>query len=130
MTLMWDTRYELGHDRIDAEHRIFLGLIVDFGQLASSGAPREKLSRTLAEISKYGAFHFLSEENVMLDCHYPDVVHHAQLHRDLLAEVDDRLHRFITEPLPAEQVFEFLFEWFALHTTSEDKKLVAYLRAA
>lgn len=38
MALMWDSRYELGHPRIDAEHRIFLGLIVDFGQLSDAGA--------------------------------------------------------------------------------------------
>lgn len=28
--LTWDHRYELGHQRIDAEHRIFLGLLSDF----------------------------------------------------------------------------------------------------
>lgn len=66
----------------------------------------------------------------MIDCHYPETERHCQLHRQLLAQVDDQLLRFRAGELPAATVFEFLFEWFALHTTSEDKKLVSYIHAA
>lgn len=30
----------------------------------------------------------------------------------------------------AGQVFEFLFQWFAMHITSEDRKLVGHLQPA
>jgi len=129
MTLKWDHRYELGHERIDGEHRIFLGLIVEFEQLAKLGADKDKLVRTLKEICKYAEFHFFSEESVMIDCNYPDRVAHANLHRQLLAEVEDELYRLGAGRTDWRQVSEFLFQWFALHTSTEDKKLVKYIQA-
>ena len=127
MTLKWDSRYELGHEKIDAEHRIFLDLIVQFNQLTLQGASLDKLLRTLREIAKYADFHFVSEENVMLDCNYPDYAHHADLHQMLLAKVDDELFRLKAGAAQPAEVFDFLFEWFAIHTTREDRKLVAFL---
>lgn len=125
--LKWDHRYELGHERIDAEHRIFLGLIVDFHEAASSGAPKEKLIRILREITKYADFHFVSEENIMAEHGYPEMDQHAQLHKALLAQIQDYFHQFSGDRIDADAVFDFLFKWFALHTSSEDKRLVGYL---
>ena len=128
MALMWNSSYELGHERIDAEHRIFLDLIADFGAFANNNEPLDKLIRTLKEICKYGDFHFLSEENVMIDCHYPDYEEHAKLHRQLLSQVGNKLFKLTKQQITPDEVFEFLFQWFALHTTTEDKKLVAYIQ--
>lgn len=125
--LRWDHKYELGHERIDAEHQIFLGLIVDFQDASANGSPKEKLIRILHEITKYADFHFVSEENIMTDNNYPDQKQHALLHNVLLHDVQDKLNQFKFENIEANEVFDFLFEWFALHTSSEDKKLVGYL---
>jgi len=124
--MKWDQKYELGHDRIDSEHKIFLGLIIDFQEAAITGAEKEKLIRILNEIVKYAEFHFVSEENIMTENHYPDQQQHAHLHNVLLSEVRDKLHQFRRSDLAANDVFDFLFQWFAIHTTSEDKKLVGY----
>lgn len=127
MTLQWDSRYALGHERIDAEHQIFLNLIVQFNDLSQQGASMDKLLRTLREIIKYAEFHFVSEENVMLDCSYPDYPHHTDLHQRLLAKVQDEMFRLKSGQAQPTEVFDFLFEWFALHTTQEDRKLVEFL---
>lgn len=130
MTLKWDHRYDLGHERIDFEHRIFLGLIIQFEELAKQGVPLEKLIRTLHEICKYAEFHFISEENVMADCHYPQQTEHTELHRALMAEVANELFQLKVGQIEPEHVFKFLFQWFALHTTTEDKKLVSFIADA
>lgn len=125
--LKWDHRYELGHERIDAEHKIFLGLIVDFNEAAKKHVPKDKLVRMLLEISKYAEFHFLSEENIMIEYRYPGYSQHAHLHQILLEQIKDHYTQFCSDAINADDVFEFLFEWFALHTSNEDKKLVGYL---
>lgn len=125
--LKWDHKYELGHERIDSEHRIFLGLIVSFQEAATQGASKEKLVRILNEISKYAEFHFVSEENIMVDYSYPEREHHAQLHNTLLAQINDKLYLLKRDKIDSNEVFEFLFQWFALHTTIEDKKLVGHI---
>lgn len=125
--LKWDSKYDLGHERIDAEHKIFLGLIVEFQEVSLQGVSKDKQLRVLNEIIKYAEFHFLSEENIMEDVHYPDKAHHATLHQSLLAELKNKLHEFKREIINATEVFEFLFQWFALHTSSEDKNLVGHI---
>lgn len=125
--LVWDHKYELGHARIDAEHRIFLGLITDFQQAAAAGAGADKQWRILKEIVKYAEFHFLSEENIMEEYDYPDRAQHCQRHRLLLAEFEARCFEFRTGDLSAEAIFDLLFQWFALHTSTEDRKLVGFL---
>lgn len=125
--LQWDHKYELGHARIDAEHKIFLGLIIEFQEISVQGASREKLTRVLNEIVKYAEFHFLSEENIMEDFNYPDKAQHTAHHQSLLAEIKNKLYEFKRNSVNAEEVFDFLFQWFALHTSVEDKKLVGYV---
>lgn len=125
--LKWDHRFELGNEKIDAEHRIFLGLIIEFQNAGQQGAPKGKLLRNFQEICKYAEFHFLSEENTMIDHGYPDTEQHAKLHRQLLSEAGNKLNQLHTDTASVEDTFQFLFQWFALHTSIEDKKLVAYL---
>jgi hemerythrin len=127
MTLHWDDKYSLGNEKIDAEHHIFLDLIIEFDSLAKKGATQDKLVRTLKEIGKYAEFHFLSEENLMIDCNYPGLEQHKKLHRHLVASLEDQLFRINSGTGSPGQVFESLFEWFALHTSSEDKKLVSFI---
>ena len=127
MTLQWDNKYNLGHEKVDAEHHIFLNLIVEFDALATQGVSQDKLIRTLKEIGKYAEFHFLSEENLMIDCDYPDLGKHMNLHRQLIATLEDQLFRLNAGTCIPNQVFDFLFQWFALHTSSEDKKLVSFI---
>lgn len=126
--LKWDQKYELGHERIDAEHRIFLGLVIDFHDAIEQKKSKEKLIRILREIGKYAEFHFVSEENIMADYGYPEQTEHAQLHDILLSDVRDKYSRFMLDEISADAVFDFLFSWFAIHTSTEDKKLVGHLQ--
>jgi len=127
MNIKWDSRYDLGNARIDSEHRTLLGLIVDFGEAAEQGAPRERLVRMLDEISKYAEYHFLCEENIMTDCQYPEQKNHARLHLILMEDLIEKFWQFKREAIAADEVFKFMFEWFDSHISIEDKKLVGHL---
>ena len=125
--LKWDPSMELGHGVIDAEHCTFHKLIVDFQEAAIQNAPKEKLNKILEEITKYAEFHFASEEKIMTDNQYPELGEHANLHRNLLAAVKDKCTQFQLDKIDSTQVYIFLLNWFAFHTSHEDKKLVSYL---
>jgi hemerythrin len=125
--LTWDHRYNLGYPKIDMEHRIFLGLVGNFKEAMTQGLSKDRLISILHEIAKYADFHFASEENVMADCNYPELAQHAGLHRELLKEVNSYYSRFNQDEVEAKEVLEFLFDWFVLHTSTEDKKLAGFL---
>ena len=81
----------------------------------------------LDEVKKYAVFHFTSEQNIMFDVDYPDIEPHIKEHEMLLALFDSRVHQFRSQEIGLEQVVEFLFEWFAIHTTQVDTRLAKYI---
>ncbi len=125
--IQWDKKFEVGHIRIDHEHQVFLDLIRNVSLASDRQEPRDWCIRLLREVKKYADFHFYSEENIMLKVGYPDYTVHQQQHCELLAMLDERVHAYITERINLEAVVVFMFDWFAMHTTHSDKKLVKYL---
>jgi hemerythrin len=123
----WDKKFELGHERIDFEHRIFLDLIRSVSKLSATDADPKRLSRTLSEVLKYAEFHFLSEENLMEDIHYPEIEEHRYEHRMLLAQIAEIINGSRRQQNNLDDIVDFLFRWFALHTTQVDKRLIHYI---
>ncbi len=126
----WDKKFEVGHERIDFEHKIFLNLIRDASRLPERQVSRKRVLMHLDEVKKYAVFHFTSEENIMFDVDYPDIDPHHKEHQMLLALLDSRVHEYRVDEIGLDQVVEFLFEWFALHTTQVDTRLARYIARA
>ena len=127
ITLPWDIKFEIGHERIDSEHRIFLSLIRDLSLDAEKKSPKTRVERTLNVIYKYADFHFTSEENIMADIDYPHISEHKQTHKMLLAQLKNVIHNFHSNNLDVEEIVRFLFQWFALHTTQNDKQIAEFI---
>jgi hemerythrin len=123
----WSKGFEVGHERIDFEHKIFLNLIRDASRLQLSGTTRERVLMHLNEVKQYAVFHFTSEENIMFDVDYPDIEAHKKEHHMLLALFDSRIHEYRSGSIDLDEVVAFLFEWFALHTTQVDTRLAKYI---
>jgi len=123
----WNPCYEVGNACIDAEHRIFLALIQKLARDVADKRDAGRINRTFAEIVKYGEFHFLSEENLMINEGFPGYPAHRKLHVDLLAELHEKYGAYRATCLDMAQVIEFVFDWFARHTVSEDIKIGNFL---
>ena len=89
--LSWDHKYDVGIERIDAQHHIFFNLVGEFQEARLAGASREKLERILNEIVLYAKYHFYSELNVMKEHHYPGLVEHQVLHYELINDLSNKM---------------------------------------
>lgn len=127
MAIQWDKKFEIGHPRIDAEHRIFLNLIQEFGERLEGGATLDSLRRILTELRYYAEFHFVSEENLMEEVGYPALAEHQQLHKMLLATLKDQIRQTLSTAQPSRAFLTFLLDWFSIHTSREDRKLASYV---
>lgn len=125
--MRWDNKYCVGHERIDHEHRVFLDLIVNVSHAEEQRSTKERIQRLLTELRKYAEFHFYSEENIMLDHGFPEYEAHRCEHAVLVAELERRAHDYLRDEIPLDDLVEFLFRWFALHTTGSDKRLARHL---
>ena len=123
----WSPKFEVGHERIDFEHRIFLNLIREASLMEDQGAVKTRIMRHLDEVKRYAQFHFTSEENIMFDVAYPEIETHKKEHDMLLALFDEKVHRYHAGESRLDDVVAFMFEWFALHTTQIDTRLGKYI---
>ena len=124
-SLNWNKSFEVGHERIDFEHQIFLGLIKKLADIEVNSA--SEFNRYLIELKKYAEFHFISEENIMLDCSYPDYNEHKKLHNNLIKDLDHHINRYDRDKLQPGEFVAFLYEWFIHHTMVEDLKISSYI---
>ena len=121
-SIKWETRFEIGHKRIDFEHMIFFDLVMTLKDCLKGKGDLARADRILNEIIMYAQFHFVSEENIMEEVDYPDLATHRELHADLIDSFNNKL---VAGDLDA--LLAFLLDWFVKHTSIEDKKTAAFV---
>jgi hemerythrin len=126
--LVWDQRFEIGVEEIDAQHREFIKLLRRFKLGFENSIPLPMQVRILQEVMKYAEYHFCSEENIMLITRYPNLPVQQLEHGKLLTALTRRVEGFQRSPGSGEQLTDFLYEWFVSHTQVEDRKIAAHLR--
>ena len=121
-----------GIDDVDAQHRILFELANDVVETSDEKKGRAFFERTSTFLKEYVAYHFASEEMVMLEHHYPKVEAHSQRHASLRAE----LATLVLDPnadgaikkLNAQLCF-FIEDFIAQHVRTWDREMAAFYRA-
>ena len=130
MLIQWNPSFEIEHDRIDEQHRVFVELICDLSQAAGRNASRDRLQRILRQIHAYAMFHFITEENIMLDVDYPQYESHRGDHQRLLGELVSIMGKHRNGQVPVQDIAEYAFRWFEEHAKTCDQRLANHLRGA
>lgn len=120
--LEWDKKYEIGVKEIDLQHHYFIELINRIAEELKQPIPEKYKNRLLDELYKYAAFHFISEENLMLKHNFPGFDQHFQLHRELVNKLSH--HAYLDT---ADEFLGFLTGWFLNHTLKEDKEIARHI---
>lgn len=123
----WDTKFEIGHELIDSQHRIFLLLLNKLVSAIYQRVPKEHLFRVLNELKKYAEFHFLSEENLMYEVNYPDIKAHEAIHSRILLETALLLERVAQDRANPDDVVTFLKSWLFVHILNEDSRIAQFV---
>lgn len=124
--IVWESKYEIGIPEIDAEHRVFVSIIQRIEAALEEGN-KDYIIGLIEELLKYAAFHFSSEENIMIREEYPDYHWHKKIHERLLIELRDKIQIIKFEYIDFSLLLKFLVNWFKSHTITEDKKIAEYI---
>lgn len=124
----WKSEYDLGIEDIDFQHHYFLNLInrlSDELRMTTNPARRTAL---ISELNAYARFHFISEENLMAKANYPELQAHRRHHLELISQLNSKEAMLQLEQTDqrAEDIVDFLVEWFVGHTTGEDRLFADY----
>jgi len=126
--IKWDSSYEIHHELIDSQHKIFVMLLNKLMADVAKGVDKEYLLRVLNELVKYAEFHFASEENVMFECSFPGLTNHEQIHAEILHKLTVLAERVTQDQARAEDVVAMLRKWLFSHILVEDSHIAQYVR--
>ncbi len=126
--LDWKTEYDLGIEDIDFQHHFFLNLINRLSDELKMTTEPSRRTALIAELNAYARFHFVSEENMMSKAGYPNLVEHRQHHLDLISALNSKeaMLQLNKSDESAEQIVEFLQNWFINHTVGVDRLFADY----
>lgn len=127
-TLEWNSKYEVGNDDIDTQHKIFVAIINKLIEAKNSSSDKHYVELLFTELLKYAEFHFCSEENIMLEFNYPQYTEHRVEHEKVLSELRNRIFSLKYEYIDFANLESFLIKWFTKHTATEDIKLAAFIK--
>lgn len=119
----WSGEFETGLAEIDVQHRYFFQLIERANEVRI-GADSKGQSSLLNELLGYASCHFGYETALMRVYEYPGRVQHVTEHEQILSQVKS----FLSEDnANFHKVTMLLFNWFAAHSTLEDRALAKYV---
>lgn len=131
MALMtFDKRLEVGHPKIDQQHRTLVEAYNALHNAMKQGKGKEEVVRTLKFLTDYTVQHFAMEEGLMASNGYPQAPRHKELHKDLVTQASDLLKKVESgQAMVSIQVMSFLEGWLTEHIMGEDFRLAEFLRS-
>jgi len=125
--VLWQKSYSVGNEQIDNEHKVFVEIIGRVYEAISKKKSIGDIERLLRELEAYAVFHFLSEENIMIDSAFPELNEHKKEHEKLLNALNIKIKNIISLDEVPDALVYFLVNWFVEHTTSRDLNLAKHL---
>ena len=129
----WTNNFETGIKTVDEEHFVLVGLINKLGSiLTKQEVDFFEYTELVKELVAYTAYHFSSEEKIMLDVgidkrHYDS---HIKKHIDFVTEISRASSEITSVDLDKmKNLIDFLINWLVYHILIDDQNMAAQLSA-
>ena len=124
----WTDEYEIDRGVIDNEHRTLFDLANRVFGMATPEIGKGEIVEVVKALFHYMEYHFRHEEELMVQCDYPDLLEHTQCHRRIAKEMANSLRATKDIRLYAVELRHTMVDWVLTHMINEDKKIGAYLK--
>lgn len=121
---IWEEKYETGHPMIDAQH---IALFDTANKIAACD-DIDTIQDYIATLHRYVQEHFDDEEKLMVQCNYPDIHKHHNLHNDLVKALIKYLECDFTEEGEMEEFKFFVYEWIINHILYYDLEFIQFYK--
>ena len=125
----WKDEYSVGVDSLDDDHRKLLNLINNLQTAVRYRTGKTFEKESLDEVIAYTKYHFEREEKMMLETGYPDIEAHKEVHRAMIAKIDEFLIDYEKRGYEAlEEVALYLKDWLINHINGTDQEYSALFK--
>lgn len=130
MKFAWNARYDTGIPIIDEQHRELFRLVTDLRRMIQDGSDRAEVASLLTHLMAFTESHFTTEETMMGQYHYPDLLAHTGEHASMLASLQELLNKFQdSHQAMAMLVPTFMEGWLRHHISDGDFGFKSFLKA-
>lgn len=138
MTIKWDSRFSVGHNAIDTEHKLLLTTINALEMALRHPEDKEPLLFFMEQLVEFGTAHFRHEEALQLKHLFPfreeNAAGHEILENELLKIYDD-VKQICKKPTLSVQDIALLHkhisyiakDWLMIHLLKEDLKMKGFM---
>jgi hemerythrin len=134
--MIWNAKFLLGVDTIDAQHKKLIDMIEETNDLivdAKDGLDcYDDIKNLLDELQDYTVYHFNYEEELFKKVNYIELENHHLQHTQFVKKLYDFVEADIDEDQIGnlEKIMTFLLDWLSNHILITDKKYVDVLKAS
>jgi hemerythrin-like metal-binding protein len=124
----WKDSFDIGIEKIDEQHKVFLEYLNECYQQASRNSSAGIDPYLHKKLKDYASTHFRFEESLLQARGYPNLEFHIKQHKyfeSQMVELDARQAEERTRT--TESLFVFLRDWFLGHILEDDKKFVPFI---
>jgi diguanylate cyclase (GGDEF)-like protein/hemerythrin-like metal-binding protein/PAS domain S-box-containing protein len=127
--LDWNPVWDCGHRLIDDQHRGLIGLANQLIDLPADQVSSESAAALFRQLVESIVHHFTDEERILAEAGYPDLLHHAERHQNMIRRIT-RLNNYLQQAeLKPTTFFTFLVDEIIVgHLLTEDVLFFPYLR--
>ena len=126
-TTHWSPNLSVGVTEIDSDHQELIALMNALDEEVEGAAAHATITMRLDALIARTEEHFRREEEIMRQEHYPDVEHHARVHRALIEEIRELRQGHLAGTDIGPEVADFIKRWLISHIMESDKHLGGYL---
>lgn len=126
----WTEEYSVNVRKLDEQHKKLVEMVNDLDDAIKAGNDDAVLRDVLGRLLDYTAYHFVTEEKLLEQHEYPDLLRHKNDHNTLSWRVLDLRGRYQSgDGVDAGEVLDFLTGWLKNHILYSDKKYGAFLNS-
>ncbi len=128
--VVWDSRFELGINKIDEQHKHLVEICNELfrGCLLGKDESETYFRKALKEAVNYVLLHFSDEEKILIYYKYPEFTKHKTEHEKFIKQILHEANEFEKgSSFVPNQFARFLRDWILQHIAIEDKKYAAYI---
>lgn len=128
--LNWCTKYEIGIEEIDNDHKNIIEHYEKLYELMKIGKGHEYRKELIVFLSEYIDVHFRHEEVLQEKIDYKDIKSHISMHQDFKSQVEKLIAQLDDENISNSELIKlnlYIKNWIADHILIEDKKIASYL---
>lgn len=128
--IAWREDLNIGVPVVDAQHQQMVRVLNDFLTACAQQQGKKKIMDTLDFLLNYTVTHFRDEEQLMLDCGYPDYESHKLEHERFIQDVLIIKQQVETQGitvLTTIKINRTLVDWLINHIQKNDQRIGDFL---